>query len=1133
MIKKTYYVSVVGNDKLLQIDIFDIFDQNDYMIVLAHILRSSPEYFKILSVKSNIIYTFSILDYLASFIEKKFDVLFFKKICSEIQSKLTSLDVKTIFLLWLQEYDIMEISSNFKVIQEILTTYKIHLAVDEVAEEMTKFSKEMDQLFNYEEDKYNKLMKRIEILNSYTCVENVIIPFTTRKIRISMKISDVHSLYYFLDHIELTDEWFALAYRELLRSNDPIENEDIFSERDVEVLMIYNRDLEQMIELHYTNVVSVLEIVLDVKPFEDMNDIYQYVQEILGNNIVFVGTSNTLSVSGVFYIKNKRFDKLLFQDFVMNDKIARHYFYINELEKATKYGDNIYIHFEDYITASLINSTNDPSPKPNSLVHYQGSYIKVNVVKAKPMDNLLLQNTSTSHVSRFQEILCSIFGRFYEIYNTYQPLYKDIIPSFTIKTLNQTEFVEKQITNFADKYKYVFKSIGYKTSCRPKSRIPTIITREEAKAKKNPLTVILFPKENDPNLDIPREYLTCNDPNYPFPGITVPAGGGVHVPCCFNKNPVTSKAFREYYANEKVVTVKTGSEHIKSESQIIKTFGDIGKLSYQVLTFLLCLMPDMTFYRMGTIDSANSILHSLNHMKGFPLKTDEEIRKEIYDYFKDNLDVCFQENPSKTEKMIEKDVKDPSIYFDPRLYIRLLEVYYNANIIIFSKTKKAEDIHLVIPNFKGFYRQYSFDKNKPFVFIFEHWGTSPDRYTKRRFPVCEMIISQAPNHSAFKLHKKQLQDLNLFYRQYYLISPLTLFVPILDNVHIHSQIIDDWGKMRGMLFEIGIGKYIYIESEQPLPPLHIKKKPKIDMVIIPTLEFLQAKLSPFEIINRVEYNGKKYIQCRYLGLIWKIQVKSPIEFQKIDRPFLLWEPTEKIPSILSFEKRLARIIVDYVLYLYSKYPDTNIHEFLKKHTKIITGYKYPTDLSELINDNPKIMDNDILILYSESLREKLRFNIKHSILYNNDELEKLKTFTFLPHYWESPFDFSNWKEIRFVSTNDPFSKDICVEQISFNDISNEKGYWYYRDESQGLTEPFMYRKVNSVEEGTNITIFWNRFKYIPSFKLDNMTSDKEIDVITNINGKWDKIYEKQENIEPIFIGINKKGTLYVLLKIDI
>jgi hypothetical protein len=181
------------------------------------------------------------------------------------------------------------------------------------------------------------------------------------------------------------------------------------------------------------------------------------------------------------------------------------------------------------------------------------------------------------------------------MYESYQPLYQEIIPSFTLKKLDKTEIVEKPITNFADKYKYVFKSIGYKTSCRPKSRIPTIITKEEAKAKKNPLTVIIFPKENDPNIDIPREYLTCTDPNYPFPGITIPAGGGVHVPCCFNKNPVTSKAFREYYANEKVVTVKTGSEHIKSESQIIKTFGDIGKLSYPVLTFLLSLMPEMSF----------------------------------------------------------------------------------------------------------------------------------------------------------------------------------------------------------------------------------------------------------------------------------------------------------------------------------------------------------------------------------------------------------------------------------------------------------------------------------------------------------------------------------------------------------
>ena len=1129
MIKKTYYVSVVGNDKLLQMDVFDIFDQNDFIIVLAHTLRSSPEYFKILSVKSNIIYTFSILDYLASFTEKTLDVLFFKKIYSEIISKVTDIDVKTIFLLWLQEYDMMEIGSNFQVIQEIIKTYKINMAVDDVDKEMQKFAKDMDDILNYQEKKYNRLRNRIDILNGYSCIENTVIPFTTKKIRISIKISNPHSLYYFLDNIELTDEWFALAYRNLLRSNYPIENEDIFSERDVEVLIIYHKDLEQLIELHYTNVESVLEIILDVKPFENMDDIYKYVQEILGN-IILIGSPNTLSVSGVFYIKQKMFDKLLFQDFLMNDIVARHYFYINELEKATKYGDNIYLHFENYITASLINNTNDPSPKPVSLIHYQGSYVKINVVRAKPMESSFLQSSSISHVSRFQEILCAIFDRFYDSYNTYQPLYKEIIPSFTIKTLDKTEFIEKHITNFADKYKYVFKSIGYKTSCRPKSRIPTIITKDEAKAKKNPLTVILFPKENDPNFDIPREYLTCSDPNYPFPGITVPAGGGVHVPCCFNKNPVTSKAFREYYANEKVVTVKTGTEHIKSESQIIKTFGDIGKLSYPVLTFLLCLMPDMKFYRMGTIDSSNSILHSLNHMKGLPLKTDDEIRKEIYNYFKGNLDVCFQENPTKSVNMIDKDVKDPTIYFDPRYYLRLLEVYYNANIIIFSKTKKAEDIHLLIPNFKGFYRKYAFDKNKPFVFIFEHWGTSPDRYTKRKHPICEMIISQSPNHSAFKLHNKQLEDLNIFYRQYYMISPIPLFVPILNNnTHIYSQIIDDWGKMRGILFEIGVERYIYMESNQPLPPLHIKKDKQIDMIIIPTLEFLQAKMNPLEILNRVEYNGKKYIQCRYLGIIWKIQVKSPIEFQKIDKPFLLWEPTEKIPSILSFEKRLARVIVDYVLYLYSKYPNNDIDDFLKKHTRIVNGYKYPTNLSEIINENPEIMQDDVLILFSQSLRQKLRFNIKHSILYDNDKLQKYKTFTFLPNYWESPFDFFNWKEVRYVSRTDPFSQDITVHQISFNDISNEKGYWYYRDEFQGLTEPFMYRKIKDIDEGIALTIFWNRFKYIPSFELTKMTSDKEINVITNINGKWDKIYEQQENVEPIFIGINKKGTLYVLL----
>jgi hypothetical protein len=1128
MIKKTYYVSVIGNDKLLQMDIFDMFNQVDFMTSLTHILRSPPEYIKIISVKSNIIYTFSVFDYLASFTFNKIHFASFQKICLEIQSKITNLDIKTIFLLWLREYDLMEIRSNNKIVQQIIDEYKIHMAMFELEEELTQFSKQITDLLDYQEHTYDKLVQRIEVINSHTCADNVMIPFTTKKIRMSLKISNPHSLYYFMDHIELTNDWIAIAYRDLIRSDYPIEGEDIFDERDANVLMIYHQDLEQFIEIHYTEVVSILEIILDIKPLEDTNHIYDYVKNIIGD-VAIMGMPNTLSVSGVFYIKHKMFDKLIFQDFIMNDTIANQYFFINELEKATKYGDNIYIHFEDYITASLINSTNDPTPKPSSLIHYQGRYVKVNVVRAKPMGSSFFQTTSTSHVDRFQNILCAIFNRFYDLFETYQPLYKMIVPTVPFKILEKTTIVEKPITNFADKYKYVFKSIGYKTSCRPKSRIPTIITKAQAKAKKNPLTVILFPKENDPNLDIPREYLTCSDPNFPFPGITVPAGGGVHVPCCFNKNPVTSKAFREYYANEKMETSKSGSEHIKSESQIIKTFGDIGKLSYQVLTFLLCLLPDMTFYRMGTIDSTNSILHSLNHMKGLAPKTDEQIRKDIYEFFKNNVDVCSQENPSKTPKMILHEMMDENIYFDPRNYIRLLETYYDANIIIFSKTKKAEDVHLLIPHFKGFYRQYTWNEKKPFVFLFEHWGTSPDRYTRRRFPVCEMIVSQSPNHSAFQLRGKQLDDLSVFYKQYYMLSPLPLFAPRLDSQDIHSQIIDDWGKMRGIIYEIGVNKYIYMESVDPLPPLYIETTQDV-VLTTPTIELLRAKMKSIEIIEKIQYNNKAYVQCRYLGLLWKIQVKSLSELKKVDEPYLLWEPTEKIPSVFSFEKRLARVVVDYILYLYSKFPNNDVDEFLKNHTSIIQGYKYPTEISELIDENPEIMKDNMLILYSASLRQRLRFNVKHALLYDKDRLDKYKTIVSLPNFWESPFDFVNWKEIRYISrTADPFSKQITVDQIPFNDIFKDKGYWY--DKEQGVV---MYRKVKDVDEAIAMTIFWNRFKYIPSFELTEMATSNNIEIYTMTNGEWDKPIEKKDNTESVLIGLNKKGTVYVLLyKIDI
>lgn len=1139
--KKVFYVSVNGSDTPLTLEMSDILNKDEVLLMIAQELQTTQEFIKVISRRDNILSVFSVTDYFAS-IDDPFSETSFTTSLETVQQNIQKISILNLFLLWLTYYPQTQVEVDQTPTNEIIEKYDLHIA--NVMDELKDWKDQFDQEKQIITEMYRKLQDRLDALIEDECASNQIMPFVIRKIRISVLVPHRQSLYYYFDTVKLSQTWVIAFYKDLVRINNfqniSIEGfQNAIEDRNKDILTIFHNDLEQYITLgHSENNVNMFELSLDIRPFEDIQLIRQQVETIL--NIETEDTYKTTSVSGTLYIKNTSFEKVVWQDYVMNDVVAQKYLYVNEIDKATRFGENVTIHFEDIITAILVNSKTDTSPKPPAMTYFRGDYIRVNITKASGSQNDL------DNIIRFQNIFCSIVQRFQSFYQDYKALYTELFPAFPLPVIGQLRVEEEEDLdekNFGDKYKNIFKKTGYKTSCRPKSRVPKIVSKEEAKDI-NPLKIIRYPKDGDDTFGIPQEYLTCDDPEYAFPGITSMAGGTLFLPCCFNKNPRSSRAFLEYYKGEKISQPK-GTEHIKSEYQIIKTFGDIGKLPSTIQQFLLVLMPEKTFYRVGTEDTPTTILHALNFLKGGERKSDYELRQELVNYFGKNLFVCKQENPSLSIDDIQLNLMDETLYLDPRKYSRLLEIYFNVNIILIFKSKKTETLELLLPDYENFYLRYEFDRSRPFVFLYEHWGTSPDRYTKRLHPVCEMIV--ADGFRRFELDTSTIQQMNDLFRIVFGLSPLIQNCPLVSpTMNYRKQIIDSWGKCRGIICEfVNKNKFVYMESVEPLPPLYISEEDTVVIrsISIPTMEYLQSEFKDMVITKYVTFRDTRYIQFRYGAHEWKTQIRSvptDVEFSVIRNPFLSYRPeVEEIRiSTVSKDKQHARILLDYVLYLYSMYAmdSLDFDNFFLTHTRVDTMFQFPKKISEIVNQNPLVMSQGVLTIPSDTIRKKLQFNIQYHLLYRYENLKQYRYIKFLPNFWECPYDFTDWKRVYYIQvferllTRPEYGR---VERCDMSKLRGERGYWYMELQTPYYErrQPYLYEKITSQEQAIAVSLFWNKYGQLPVIDVQIPENSPLYNVCTwdEENGQWMPMYEDDKL--NIFIGQSDVNTMYVFLEI--
>lgn len=315
----------------------------------------------------------------------------------------------------------------------------------------------------------------------------------------------------------------------------------------------------------------------------------------------------------------------------------------------------------------------------------------------------------------------------------------------------------------------------YAKNCQAKQQ-PLIMSHEQAKAfmaKKFRFKdieynnqVIVFPSKPvqgiDPNAI---KYFGCDDPEYPFPGVKINKnvnGKYPWVPCCFKTDQSTSTNYNDFLQGNapRKGGAKGGTSMITIKSLDDGIKGILPRLIDTVLVSMADQSGITSFQRLGVVMSPNSFLHCIcmamenlrpqlydQKTQTYPYNSSAllkekyvlELRNKIANTIDPNT--YRQELYDYTPAQIKQMVMNPDTFFDPALYFRGVEEYFNINIYtFFSQSDRYPNGGIDIPRYKAFRAHPAPDR--PTVLIFKNYGTSN---VSVQWPRCELIQSATVN----------------------------------------------------------------------------------------------------------------------------------------------------------------------------------------------------------------------------------------------------------------------------------------------------------------------------------------------------------------------------------------------------
>jgi hypothetical protein len=1166
-------MAIVNNEKIA---VYDMDNAETFKIRVASRLKTLPKYLVFSPGLEKLKENYYVQDILKDIKKSAEESADFLKISRTVQNLLPTLNVKKDILYpWLVYNKTIEDMASFDSI--VLESIGDTLAEDGYfsapkdfvkfwTEDKEKVKKALEGEIEYQQilDKNN-----IKIYGTFDSIEEgyVYTDFNLEKatIDIELNLSDV-SLLEIFNMIQLNKSVpFASCKKYYKILTDFIPSEEWGKTSQDEVQLKVN---SKIATIDYSTSSIFLK---DNKPFgtlkinTEKGNLSQpeYISRILS---VFSGVSYSSlyekEVTGVFEFPQVRLNTYVFSDLVAVDKTFSSMIVIDESQKATKRKSDstqpwLYLHFTHpstgHVTAGITQKLADRNDveiraKDPDIFPHGEPYIRVRV-RAK----------DKASVEKFQEMFSKLLSLYSQKYNETVAIYKKYLPDFGI--IEETKVKKRKEKSLSPD---IFIE-NYTRNCA-QNRMP-VITEEDAKKKKS----IKFPRDTPEKGEIypsdgkNQKYYTCTNPEYPYPGLQKNrlANSEIYpyVPCCF-KNDQSIKPgsiYRHYYKGEDLEVKETKQQDLIITDKILG-HGKYGKIpdALQKLFDLLDLEPGYKYIRMGVKRDYNSfltaVLTGLHNYTNVLDKSEKELEKFLEKTKKkftseNTLPLTSQSTYDIDTKNLINTIRSDKTYFEPRLFCQLLEEYYNCHILLFNNEQ------MFLPKYTQGY--YTYEKVAPYVFVYEHWGSESDH---AKYPQCEIIVKWNEKSSkdiqynfayGQKISKSLRKVYNYMKNSYVLNKPVkSILLPIKGIVEVIGQQIDSYGKTRRV--DVMYENNTYTLYTTPIPPLATVKTEKdpYHVSVQTAMDFLTKFGQDIQQVV-IEDSVKELV-----GTIGNVIVSIPV----LDTPKIEGIPIsntglaslhkiEKISYLdqFNYNKKLARYLTEYAIWLYSRYlTKENVTEltnkvlakFGDKHTVIIPGYEYPKSIPKNFTTDSGLLSNKKLVLTSPEMQKRIFYVLKLVSLQNPEKIKKYHEHSSIVEYYVDISDFDKRTGEIILQGEDAVEKWIQESRITYKlyDEIQQTYIPYFFKNPNVDSQVYLAQNTTELKTALDIAITWNRKSYNPgvfgteeirksySFLLYNYKNKDEIELV-----QVDSKKEPKKEIKIIGYKINEKPGYTVLL----
>jgi len=946
------------------------------------------------------------------------------------------------------------------------------------------------------------------------------------KLEIRLLLDDTSLLELFNDLVLNEAVPFATAkqYYKILKDFIPPEDWSL-SEEEMLLLKVFGKESVDMVKYDEYSDVKIrvtddgdILTTLKLKMIRGNLNRDELIARILqvfdvSGNIEYDNVKET-EVVGLFYFPMERINSYVFSDLVMNNPLFSYLINIDESVKATKKKSEssqpwTYIHFDHpsvgHLTASINQKyvmRNDPVLKEgDSEIFPIGSpYIRVRVT-----------GRDRNAVEKFQSILSKLLVIYGEEYNEIQGIYRQFIPNFGAVEEGQIEEIDMSVPENRAPDVFVAK---YTRKCNP-DRMPTVVTEEQAKKLKKE-QVMKFPR-NVPDKGpryasdgVDQVYYACMNPNNPYPGLQVNKLENSEkypfVPCCFD-NPQQDKERWQHYFLGKGLKSSKG----KKQQDLIKTDKILGPEKYgelppdlQKLFELLDPDPEYRYIRLGVYRNYSSFLNtvmvSLYEETGIISLTDEKERINRLNTERNKLSapgiapLCRQSVYDATVKTVSANIRNPEVYFDPNLYLQLLEIYFNCNIFLFNRKRMILPRHL---------QSYYSDKleGRPCIFVYEHWGSESDHAA---YPQCELIVKwkfrTQDTEYVFPYTKRVSRGMrNLFslLRQSYVLDmPLKETVFSLKSP-ITSQRIDSYGKCRQL--DVNYRGSILTVLTVPIQPRATEETQRSNVTKVSlrtALDFLEEEQGA--IISQTVIDGVlKEIVATIGNVNVTVLVEDSLPMENIPKGNEISYPESRdsIITIYNRNKKISRYLVEYCYWLFSRFlqkksieniTDEVIVSFANKRIRIIPDFQYE-NIRKKFSYKGGVMSDKKLVVTSEEMLKRLLYVLRMYSVRDTKGLLKYADKHVIQNYYQDITDFE--KRINQVILHGEESVEKWIQESKTSNGKNRFSYVLYNNVDIGNRSPYFFQNnliganvflaqnIESITKAISIALTWQRQGY--------------------------------------------------------